>query len=101
MNPSIQNNFIHLHNHSEYSLPNGMTGIKKMVAKAKKLGMKHLAITDNGTMFGAIHFYNECRANDINPIIGCEFYLEEPGNMRLTILAKNYSGYNPHIPVSP
>jgi len=92
MNPIIQNYFVLLHNHSEYSLPSGMSSIKKMVAKAKKLGMKHLAITDNGTMFGAIYFYKECRANDINPIIGCEIYLKQ-GNPRLTILAKNYTGY--------
>ncbi len=97
--------FIHLHNHSDYSLLDGAASIKKMVAKAKKLGMKHLAITDHGNMFGALHFYRECKANYINPIVGCEFYVA-PGNRsiksgndkksrsnHLILLAKNYDGY--------
>ncbi len=73
--------FIHLHNHTDYSLLDGAASIKKMVAKAKSLGMKHLAITDHGNMFGALHFYRACKANDINPIVGCEFYVA-PGNRR-------------------
>ncbi len=97
--------FIHLHNHTDYSLLDGAASIKKMIAKAKDSGMKHLAITDHGNMFGALHFYKECRANDINPIIGCEFYVA-PGNRNiksgnekgskanhLILLAKNYEGY--------
>ncbi|RLD33612.1 MAG: DNA polymerase III subunit alpha, partial [Bacteroidetes bacterium] len=97
--------FIHLHNHTDFSLLDGAASIKKMVAKAKKLGMKHLAITDHGNMFGALHFYRECMANDINPIVGCEFYVA-PGNRsiksgndknsrsnHLILLAKNYEGY--------
>jgi len=97
--------FIHLHNHTDYSLLDGAASIKKMVAKAKSLGMKHLAITDHGNMFGALHFYRECKANDINPIVGCEFYVA-PGNRsiksgndkkskanHLILLAKNYDGY--------
>lgn len=97
--------FIHLHNHTDYSLLDGAASIKKMVAKAKKLGMKHLAITDHGNMFGALHFYRECKSNDINPIVGCEFYVA-PGNRsiksgndkksksnHLILLAKNYEGY--------
>jgi len=97
--------FIHLHNHTDYSLLDGAASIKKMVAKAKKLGMKHLAITDHGNMFGALHFYRECKANDINPIVGCEFYVApgsrsiKSGNDKksrsnhLILLAKNYEGY--------
>lgn len=95
MKPSVKKDFVHLYNHSEYSLPNGMSSIKEMVAKAKKLGMKHLAITDNGTMFGVLHFYRECKANDIIPIIGCSFEVAE-GNRKSThviLLAKNYTGY--------
>ncbi len=97
--------FIHLHNHTDFSLLDGAASIKKMVAKAKELGMKHLAITDHGNMFGALHFYRECKANDINPIVGCEFYVA-PGNRsiksgndkksrsnHLILLAKNYEGY--------
>jgi DNA polymerase III subunit alpha len=97
--------FIHLHNHTDYSLLDGAASIKKMVAKAKTLGMRHLAITDHGNMFGALHFYRECIKNDINPIVGCEFYVA-PGNRNikagnekgsrsnhLILLAKNYQGY--------
>jgi len=97
--------FIHLHNHTDYSLLDGAVSIKKMVAKAKFFGMKHLAITDHGNMFGALHFYRECLANDINPIVGCEFYVapghrsvksgSEKGSRsnHLILLAKNYEGY--------
>ena len=97
--------FIHLHNHTDFSLLDGAASIKKMVAKAKDLGMKHLAITDHGNMFGALHFYRECKANDINPILGCEFYVApgsrniKSGNDKksrsnhLILLAKNYEGY--------
>jgi len=97
--------FIHLHNHTDYSLLDGAASIKKMVSKAKVLGMKHLAITDHGNMFGALHFYRECIANEINPIIGCEFYVSpgsrsiKSGNDKnsrsnhLILLAKNYEGY--------
>ncbi len=97
--------FIHLHNHTDYSLLDGAASIKKMVAKAEKLGMKHLAITDHGNMFGALHFYRECKSRNINPIVGCEFYVA-PGNRsiksgsdsgsksnHLILLAKNYEGY--------
>jgi len=95
MKPSVKKDFIHLHNHSEYSLPNGMSSIEKMVGKAKDLGMKHLAISDNGTMFGALHFYKECKANDIIPIIGCSFEVAfgSKTTTPLIILAKNYTGY--------
>ncbi|MDA3940400.1 MAG: DNA polymerase III subunit alpha [Spirochaetia bacterium] len=91
----VKKDFIHLHNHSEYSLPNGMSSIRGMVEKAKNLGMKHLAITDNGTLFGALHFYRECKANDIIPIIGCSFEVAFGNKSRthLILLAKNYTGY--------
>ena len=59
--------FVHLHNHTDYSLLDGAVPIKKMVEKAVSLGMKHLAITDHGNMFGALRFYKECKAHDINP----------------------------------
>lgn len=57
MKTPVKKDFIHLHNYSEYSLPDGMSSIRKMIEKAKKLGMKYLAITDNGTMFGALYIY--------------------------------------------
>ncbi len=97
--------FVHLHTHSDYSLLDGASSIKKMVAKAVSLGMKHIGLTDHGNMFGALRFYEECTANNINPVIGCEFYVapgsrlvksgSETGNKyyHLVLLAKSEKGY--------
>src|SRR5436853_2446761 len=96
--------FAHLHVHSEYSLLDGFSRIKKLVQQAKALGMSHLAITDHGAMYGAIEFYKECQSKGVNPVIGIEAYLTE--NMRdhskrfsddyhhLLLLAKNNTGYH-------
>ncbi len=73
--------FVHLHNHTDFSLLDGAASISAYVKKAKACGMDSLAITDHGNMFGAIYFYNECRKNGIKPIIGCEFYVN-PKNRR-------------------
>ena len=67
--------FVHLHNHSDYSLLDGAASIPKYVAKAKATGMTSLALTDHGNMFGAVTFYEACRSAGINPIVGCEFYI--------------------------
>src|SRR5256714_5465461 len=95
--------FAHLHVHTEYSLLDGFSHIKKLVQQTKALGMDHLAITDHGAMYGAIEFYKVCKAGGINPIIGLEAYLTE--NMHdhskrcsddyhhLLLLAKNNTGY--------
>ena len=96
--------FVHLHVHSEFSLLDGLSKIPKLVAQAKQLGMKSLAITDHGGLYGAIKFYKECKAEGINPIIGCEVYIakrflkdKEAGvdneNFHLTLLATNFEGY--------
>jgi DNA polymerase-3 subunit alpha len=97
--------FVHLHTHSDYSLLDGASSIKSLVKKAKSLGMRHLALTDHGNMFGALRFYNAAKAEGINPIIGCEFYVApgsrlvksgtEKGNKyhHLVLLAKNETGY--------
>ncbi len=74
-------NFVHLHNHSDFSLLDGAASIPRYIEKAKSCGMTSLAITDHGNMFGAITFYNACRQNGINPIIGCEFYVA-PGDRK-------------------
>ncbi len=99
------NSFVHLHTHSDYSLLDGAAPIPRMVEKAVSMGMKHLALTDHGNMFGALKFYKECRKAGINPIIGCEFYVasnsrhiktgSESGNRyhHLILLAKSYQGY--------
>jgi len=97
--------FVHLHNHTDFSLLDGAAHIRKLVKKTAELGMKALAITDHGNMFGVLKFYHECRANDIKPIIGCEFYVA-PGSRfdksgseqktrahHLVALAANEEGY--------
>jgi DNA polymerase-3 subunit alpha len=95
--------FAHLHVHTEYSLLDGFSRTKKLVAQAKAHGMKHLAITDHGAMYGAVEFYKACKAGEINPIIGIEAYLTEDmydhskrfsdDYHHLLLLAKNNTGY--------
>lgn len=99
-------NFVHLHVHTEFSLLDGLSQIKKLVGRAKELGMPALAITDHGAMFGVIDFYRACRAAGIKPIIGMEAYITPWGrSMRdrdseldaksshLLLLARNQTGY--------
>src|SRR5258708_38552783 len=69
--------FVHLHNHSEYSLLDGLSKIKDMVRRAKELNMKALAITDHGNLYGTINFYKTCLEEGIKPIIGCEIYISK------------------------
>ena len=61
--------FVHLHNHSEYSLLDGLSKVENMAKQAKKLGMSAVAITDHGNMYGAIKFYQACLEEGIKPII--------------------------------
>jgi DNA polymerase-3 subunit alpha len=96
--------FVHLHVHSEYSLLDGAARIGDLVREAAALGMKSLALTDHGVMYGAIPFYKACLAQGIKPIIGCEAYItagsrKERGSRKdqpiyhLILLAKNETGY--------
>lgn len=96
--------FAHLHVHTEYSLLDGLSKIQKLVTQAKIMGMKHLAMTDHGNLYGAIKFFQECKSQGINPVIGCEMYIaprshkdKETGKdtdySHLTVLAKDYDGY--------
>ena len=71
--------FTHLHVHTEYSLLDGSSKIKEIVARAKELGMDSLAITDHGVMYGVIDFYRACKAAGIRPVLGCEIYVA-PGS---------------------
>ncbi|MBR4372854.1 MAG: PHP domain-containing protein, partial [Treponema sp.] len=68
-------NFVHLHVHSDYSLLDSCAKLDDLVAKAKRLNMKALALTDHGNMFGALNFEKLCHVNGINPIVGEEFYV--------------------------
>lgn len=96
--------FTHLHTHSHYSLLAAVPKIKELVGAAKKDGMKALALTDNGNMYGVIEFYKKCEEAEIKPIIGIDFYIaarkrtDKEGRIdsrrtRLVLLAKNYDGY--------
>jgi DNA polymerase-3 subunit alpha len=96
--------FVHLHSHTEYSLLDGLSKIKKLVKRTKELGMSAMAITDHGSMYGAIEFYLACQAEGIKPIIGCEMYVaprshkskegrQDAEPYHLTVLAKNFQGY--------
>ena len=71
--------FVHLHVHTEYSLLDGMGKVDRLVARAKELGMPALAITDHGTMFGVVEFYNAAKDAGIRPVIGIETYLAPRG----------------------
>ena len=96
--------FVHIHNHTEYSLLDGANRIPDMVARAKELGMEALAITDHGVMFGVMEFFFECKKQGIKPILGMEAYVapdgrhvkagrEDKQNYHLLLLAKNIEGY--------
>jgi DNA polymerase-3 subunit alpha len=96
--------FVHLHVHTEYSLLDGSGKIKKLIARAKELGMKSLAITDHGSMYGVVDFYKAAKEAGIKPIIGCEIYVagksmhikqpdKENETYHLVLLVKNEIGY--------
>ena len=96
--------FVHLHNHTQYSLLDGLTKIPALVERIKQLGMESVAITDHGTMSGVIEFYKTAKDNGIRPIIGMEAYVaprshtdKDPAKDRqyfhLTLLAMNRTGY--------
>ncbi|WP_433943869.1 DNA polymerase III subunit alpha [Paenibacillus sp. SN-8-1] len=97
-------NFVHLHVHSEYSLLDGAARVEDLVKTAAGFGMKALALTDHGVMYGAVPFYKLCKAHGIKPILGCEMYFtagsrKERGSRKdqpiyhLILLAKNMTGY--------
>ena len=97
-------NFTHLHLHTEYSLLDGACRIGEVVACAKNLGQKSLAVTDHGVLYGAVAFYKECKAQGIKPIIGCEVYVAprsrfdkvhglDSERYHLILLCKDETGY--------
>jgi DNA polymerase III subunit alpha len=96
--------FVHLHNHSEYSLLDGASKISSLVDTALAMGMPALAITDHGNLFGALQFYNTARKKGLKPIIGCEIYVAKESRHKkigggdqsnhLVLLAENLTGYH-------
>lgn len=96
--------FVHLHTHSEYSLLDGATRLDILVKRAADMGMPALALTDHGTMYGAIDFYQACTDAGIKPIMGVEAYLAPESRLsrgsadarayhHITLLAETTAGY--------
>src|SRR3989344_8209319 len=96
--------FTHLHVHSEYSLLDGLIKINQLVDSTLSHGMKSVALTDHGAMYGIFDFYIKAQEKGIKPILGVELYKaknsrhdRQPGIDRdqyhLVLLAKNYQGY--------
>ncbi|MDD3396294.1 MAG: PHP domain-containing protein, partial [Acidaminococcaceae bacterium] len=95
--------FVHLHVHTQYSLLDGASEISNLVGRAKELGMPALAITDHGVMYGVIEFYQECIKQGVKPIIGCEVYvtpgvhsdrIKDQPRYHLILLAETIEGYH-------
>jgi DNA polymerase III subunit alpha len=105
------NPFIHLHVHTEFSLLDGAIRLQDLIQTARTFNMPAVSITDHGSMFGALEFYELCKKSGIKPIVGCEVYLapksrfdrhgkaegsgngDEDRNYHLVLLAKNHTGY--------
>ena len=102
--PDMNSNFIHLHVHTQYSLLDGAIRLDALFERAGSYGMDAIAMTDHGTMFGALEFYEKAKKANIRPIIGCECYLaprtisdktplDNRGISHLVLLAENQEGY--------
>ncbi len=94
-------NFVHLHNHTAYSLLDGSIRIESLIKKSKEYDMPAVSITDHGVLYGMIDFYRKAKKENIKPIIGCELYLspgsrfeKERKNYHLLLLAENKLGYH-------
>ena len=98
----MSTSFVHLHNHSHYSLLDGLSKPKDMAEKAKELGQPAIALTDHGNMMGTVDFYKACKKVGVKPIIGSEVYItkesrtvktRENKRYHLVLLVKNKKGY--------
>ncbi len=98
--------FVHLHNHSEYSVLDGSTRVKDLVDAAVKNNMPAVALTDHGNIFGAVEFFKEAKAKGVRGILGCEAYVaprsrlekknapgDETSHFHLLLLVRNAAGY--------
>ena len=99
----VTTEFVHLHNHSEYSMLDGACRIEQMVNWAVESGAPAVALTDHGNMFGAWELYSKSTKAGVNPIVGCEVYVApgsrkervkgQGGPYHLTLLAEDATGY--------
>ena len=98
--------FVHLHNHSDYSLLDGAQRVDQLIDTISDLNMDSVALTEHGNMFSVVPYYKQAKKTGIKPIIGCEIYVAtgsrfekklQPqggwGNNHLILLAQNYEGY--------
>lgn len=102
--PLQPSDFVHLHNHTHYSVLDGLTKVDELINKTKEFGMEAVAITDHGTMSGVLDFYKTAKDAGIKPILGIEAYVAERSRhdrdpqfdkkrYHITLLAKSYKGY--------
>ncbi len=98
--------YVHLHNHSEYSILDGCIKVEDLAEAARRNDMPAVAITDHGNIFGAVTFFKEAKARGVKPILGCEAYVapgsrldkgtspnEETHHFHLVLLVRNEKGY--------
>ncbi|MFZ5568911.1 MAG: DNA polymerase III subunit alpha [Thermodesulfobacteriota bacterium] len=99
-----QPDFVHLHVHTEYSLLDGAIRLSALLGQAREFHMNSVAITDHGTMFGVVEFYEKALKANIKPIVGCECYIaprslrdktpfDSKGVSHIVLLAENMEGY--------
>jgi DNA polymerase-3 subunit alpha len=104
--PSRSRPFVHLHNHSDFSLLDGASRVEEIAALAARYGMPAVALTDHGNMFGAVHFFKAAKRHGVKPILGCEIYVAPKSrfdkapngsvsdtNNHLVLLAETNEGY--------
>jgi len=100
----VPSDFVHLHNHTHYSLLDGLTKIPDLIDFVKEQGMEAVAVTDHGTMSGLVELYKTAHDNNVRPILGCEAYVaarhrtdRDPAydkvRYHITLLAMNNKGY--------
>lgn len=97
----LQQEFVHLHLHTEYSLLDGANRVSPLISSAKNFGMPALAITDHGNLFGAIEFYQKAKKGGVKPIIGCEVYLAPTSRFNKQGHGANADDYNTSIASNP
>ncbi len=94
--------FVHLHNHTDYSLLDGACEIGQLMDVVAEQKMPAVAMTDHGNLFGAVSFYNAAKAKGVHPVIGCEMYVSQQGHKtrsdtdrynHLILLCENQEGY--------